>query len=64
MPSEVVEMELDKRTRNISDCLHEPDQLDLIDSEYRGDEAIFIFRCNCGQSVTEFFRHTETRVLD
>lgn len=47
-----------------SDCEHGPDQLDLIDSEYRGDAAIFVFRCSCGKSVTEFFIHSETRVSD
>ena len=47
-----------------ADCEHSPDRLDLVDSEYRGDGAIFVFRCSCGKSVTEFFRHSETRVSD
>jgi len=60
---EVFKMGLDENAY-LSDCEHGPDRLDLIDSEYQGDEAIFVFRCNCGKSVTEFFRLTETRVSD
>lgn len=60
---EEFEMGLNERAFT-SDCEHGPDQLDLIDSEYQGDAAVFIFHCSCGESITEIFRHTDTRKSD
>ena len=48
----------------IPDCEHTPDQLDLMDSEYQGDGAVFVFQCECGQVVTQVFQHTQTFILE
>jgi hypothetical protein len=45
-------------------CFHTPDKLDLIDSEYRGDEIVHIYKCNCGKTVTETFKHWDTKVSE
>jgi len=54
----------ESKNKTVKNCEHRPDRLDLIDQEYRRDEAVFIFCCNCGKLVTEFFRHQETRISD
>ena len=45
-------------------CEHTPDCLNLVDWEFTGNQVIQILRCNCGKTVTEVYRLSDTKVSD
>ena len=63
LPPEVFQMSMTENV-TISDCEHALEQMVLIDSEYQGDSALFVFQCACGQTVTQIFQHTQTFISD
>ena len=45
------------------ECLHLPDKLDFIESIYKGESIVHVFRCNCGKKIIETFGLSERKVL-
>ena len=47
-----------------AECFHTPDLLRHIGSDYRGDAIVHSYRCSCGRTVKETFKHSRTSVFD
>lgn len=44
------------------ECFHTPDKLSHLGTDYRSDEIIQHFECQCGKIIREVFSLSETRV--
>ena len=49
--------------RETDECLHLPDKLDFVESIYKGESIVHVFRCTCGKKIVETFGLSERRVL-